>query len=166
MLCGSAVKPRSLDCNLTALLVCVIYLQAGSCQNCESFCRQSCPARAVGPQPSASSSSGRILVKLLLKSSLGKSIWSPFQTLSGLGRGWDLMYVHCGHFKENTTLHAHTHTEKETDTGKIRRRITFLGLPPEITIVNMVVSCFPQVYECISYITEVKLYKQFFLMLV
>ena len=66
--------------------------------------------------PSASSSIGKILVKLFLKSLLGKSIRSPFQTLSGLGKGWDLMYVHCGHFKETTTLHAHTHTEKERQT--------------------------------------------------
>ena len=34
------------------------------------------------------------------------------------GGEWDLMYVHCGHFKETTTLHAHTHTEKERQTRR------------------------------------------------
>ena len=65
--------------------------------------------------PSASSSIGRILVKLLLKSLPGKSIQSPFQTLSGLGKGWDLMYVIVDILKK-PLLYMHTHREKERQT--------------------------------------------------
>lgn len=79
--------------------------------------------------PSASSSIGRILVKLLLKISSREINTVSLSDSFWFGEGMGFNVCHCGHFKETTTLHAHTQRERETDTGR-----KLEALPPSLAV--------------------------------